>query len=217
MKATLNDLLNAKGVSEPLREAVKVLTDRLEAAEKEVAHIKEVEFPRKVRAVVAGWEKKCARLEQERDALREGLKRMCLDEDAEAKEAKRLKARIEQMEKQEPVAFVKRNLTGQILLVDAQGNGFDLLENLGVSLFTLPGAQDLNLSDPAVQKRLAAQWGYVPAEVQPAPSVPEGFALVNKAHFLAVLDREDWRTAKNRAELRAKLAAAAAAAPEAKP
>ena len=34
MKATLNDLLNAKGVSEPLREAVKVLTDRLEAAEK---------------------------------------------------------------------------------------------------------------------------------------------------------------------------------------
>ena len=35
MKATLNDLLNAKGVSEPLREAVKVLTDRLRAVEKE--------------------------------------------------------------------------------------------------------------------------------------------------------------------------------------
>ena len=53
--------------------------------------------------------------------------------------------------------------------------------------------------------------GYVSA--QSAPSVPEGFALVNAARFLAVLDREDWRTAKNRAELRAMLAAA----PEAKP
>lgn len=35
MKATLNDLLNAKGVNEPLREAVKALINRLEAAEKE--------------------------------------------------------------------------------------------------------------------------------------------------------------------------------------
>ena len=33
--------------------------------------------------------------------------------------------------------------------------------------------QEINLSDPAVQKRLAAQWGYVPAGAQPAPSVPE--------------------------------------------
>ena len=31
--------------------------------------------------------------------------------------------------------------------------------------------QEINLSDPAVQKRLAAQWGYVPAGAQPAPSV----------------------------------------------
>ena len=29
--------------------------------------------------------------------------------------------------------------------------------------------QEINLSDPAVQKRLAAQWGYVPAGAQPAP------------------------------------------------
>ena len=47
----------------------------------------------------------------------------------------------------------------------------------------------------------------------PAPNVPEGFALVNADRFLAVLDREDWRTAKNRAELRAMLTAA----PEVKP
>ena len=35
--------------------------------------------------------------------------------------------------------------------------------------------QEINLSDPAVQKRLAAQWGYVPAGAQPAPSVPAGW------------------------------------------
>ena len=33
--------------------------------------------------------------------------------------------------------------------------------------------QEINLSDPSVQKRLAAQWGYVPAGAQPAPSVPD--------------------------------------------
>ena len=58
-------------------------------------------------------------------------------------------------------------------------------------------------------------WGFEPTHwapldlpgAQPTPSVPEGLALVNATHFLAVLDREDWRTAKNRAELRAMLAA----------
>ena len=67
--------------------AVIELLDRLEAAEKEVAHIKEVEFPRKMRAVAVGWEKKCARLEQERDALR---------------------AKIAAMEQQVPVAWQTR-------------------------------------------------------------------------------------------------------------
>ena len=33
--------------------------------------------------------------------------------------------------------------------------------------------QEINLSDPSVQKRLAAQWGYVPAGAQPAPSIPD--------------------------------------------
>lgn len=58
-----------------------------------------------------------------------------------AKEINALRAKIESMEKQEPVAFVKRNLSGQIRLEDAQGNAFDLLENLGVSLFALPGVK----------------------------------------------------------------------------
>ena len=36
--------------------------------------------------------------------------------------------------------------------------------------------QEINLSDPAVQKQLAAQCGYVPAGSQLAPSVPKGFS-----------------------------------------
>lgn len=43
---------------------------------------------------------------------------------------------------------------------------------------------------------------------QPAPVVQEGYVLVNVADFTRVLDRSDWRNAKNRAELRAMLAAA---------
>ena len=35
--------------------------------------------------------------------------------------------------------------------------------------------QEINLSDPAVQKRLAAQWGYVPADAQPAPSFADAY------------------------------------------
>ena len=35
--------------------------------------------------------------------------------------------------------------------------------------------QEINLSDPVVQKRLAAQWGYVPADVQPAPSFADAY------------------------------------------
>lgn len=60
------------------------LMAKLEAAEKEAAYIKEVEFPRRVAAVAVGWKTKCARLEQERDALL---------------------ARAEEMEKQEPTMW----------------------------------------------------------------------------------------------------------------
>ena len=35
--------------------------------------------------------------------------------------------------------------------------------------------QEINLSDPAVQKRLATQWGYVPADAQPAPSFADAY------------------------------------------
>ena len=45
--------------------------------------------------------------------------------------------------------------------------------------------QEINLSDSAVQKQLAALWGYVPAEAQPAPSVPDVDAL---AQFIREID-----------------------------
>ena len=67
------------------------LMAKLEAAEKErdalrneIACVKEVEFPRKAQAVADAWKGKCKRLEAERDALR---------------------AKIEQMERQEPVGW----------------------------------------------------------------------------------------------------------------
>ena len=81
---TVYDDADTKFIAAANPAAISELLDRLEAVEKEVAHIKEVEFHRKMRAVAVGWEKKCARLEQERDALR---------------------AKVEAMERQEPVAF----------------------------------------------------------------------------------------------------------------
>ena len=61
--------------------------------------------------------------------------------------------------------------------------------------------QEINLSDPAVQKRLAAQWGYVPAEAQPAPRVPDGWlraideALVT-AHIGVANESDTYEQAK---------------------
>ena len=90
--------LNGMGAS---REAA--LMAKLEAAEKEVAHIKEVEFPRKALAVVVGWKMKCARLEQERDEVRTELKEVRYGVAAAHDTIKTLHAKIEAMEKQEPV------------------------------------------------------------------------------------------------------------------
>lgn len=103
--------LNGMGAS---REAA--LMAKLEAAEKEAAHIKEVEFPRKVRAVAAGWETKCARIEQERDALR---------------------AKIEEMEKQEPAAWCATDETGTVI----EALGVNQSRRFDTALYLAPGAQ----------------------------------------------------------------------------
>ena len=78
---------------------------------------------------------------------------------------------IERMERQKPVATVRINAINGNPSVDFVPGHHYLHHN--DKLYLAPGAQELNLSDPAVQKRLAAQWGYVPAGAQPAPSVPE--------------------------------------------
>jgi len=49
--------------------------------------------------------------------------------------------------------------------------------------------QEISLSDPAVQKRLAAQWGYVPAEAQPAPSQEDESVRKSWARFSNELHR----------------------------
>lgn len=76
MKAMLNDLLNAKGVSEPLREAAKALIGRLEAAEKE------------------------------RDALRAAVRHEADCVEACKSEIERLRAENAGMEKQGPARLV---------------------------------------------------------------------------------------------------------------
>ena len=82
--------MNGMGAS---REAA--LMAKLEAAEKEAAHIKEIEFPRKVRAVAAGWETMCARLEQERDNANAAAAGIALQAETLQAERDDLLARIE--------------------------------------------------------------------------------------------------------------------------
>lgn len=66
---------------------------------------------------------------------------LALRYNAVLRERDALRAKIAEMEKQEPVAKVTRNAAGQIRLEDAQGNAFDLFENLGATLYALPGAK----------------------------------------------------------------------------
>ena len=91
MKITLNDLLNAKGVSEPLQRAVKALIDRLEAAESDgleqarlngIGAEKELALMAKLEAA----DKECDALKnrlsvvyQELESRREALGRVCAE------------------------------------------------------------------------------------------------------------------------------------------
>lgn len=123
--------------------------------------------------------------EKERDALRTENAGLVDDMNLLRDNNTALRARVEEMEKQEPVAWVRKlglDLPSVVCVTDLKYRPSDIPESSYIPLYLAPGAQA-------------------------APSVPEGFALVNATHFLAVLDREDWRTAKNRAELRAMLAA----------
>ena len=107
---------DTREISEAIDAAVEMI-ERLEAAEKEVAHIKEVEFPRKVRAVAVGWETKCARLEQERDALQ---------------------AKIETMEKQEPVAWLHETRRDSDVVTSAVKHVWQRARPMSLAAYSIP-------------------------------------------------------------------------------
>lgn len=73
-----------------LKQQVRDTEKERDALRNEIACVKEVEFPRKAQAVADAWKGKCERLEAERNALR---------------------AKIEAMEQQEPVAWMDKNGT----------------------------------------------------------------------------------------------------------
>ena len=155
--------------------AIVELLDRLEAAEEDRSNF------------IVEMGKLCAQC----DALRAENAGLVDDMNLLRDNNTALRARIERMEKQEPVTL------DHLACVD---NGV-----LRFMTGRKAPAHDCELY--AMPNGKAAPMLYALPGAQPAPSVPEGFALVNATHFLAVLDREDWRTAKNRAELRAMLAA----------
>ena len=233
MKATLNDLLNAKGVSEPLREAVKALIDRLEAAEsdaleqarlngmggeREAALMAKLEAAEKEReswkglAQQFGNELDTVRVELETERMRlvacgvvalantpdsakqaremrpEYWSASCGDVARMVDENIKLRAKVEAMEKQEPVAWAATDETCRIV----EALSFNQSRRFDTPLYALPGAQ-------------------------PAPSVPD------IARRMAELNRKlrepDWHFESIREmqrELCALEEAALAAAPEAK-
>jgi predicted RNase H-like nuclease (RuvC/YqgF family) len=119
-------------------DAAVVMIERLEAAEKEVTHIKEVEFPRKVCAVTVGWETKCARLEQERETLQAKVEAMenerTIDEQRIAdlmaelnrvgQENEELHAKIADMERQKPAMWANSsNIISARISTERGSNG----------------------------------------------------------------------------------------------
>ena len=140
MRATLNDLLDAKGVSEPLREAVKVLIDRIEAAEKE------------------------------RDALR---------------------AKVAEMERQEPVGKFAQHPSNGLWEQDGYGDNPE-----ASPLYALPGAKAQNATsvpseeDESVRKA----WARFSNELHRSPDAPyPGMSEAFERHFSQSFTAREWR------------------------
>lgn len=234
LEAAEKDITMKEGVIDSLAAVVKRLDAQCDAAETEAleqARLNGMGAEREL-ALMA----KLEAAEKETKNLREGLKRMCLDEDLAAKEAKALRAKIAEMEKQEPHSYIYEyvnQIDGSPVWRNVPGFWNGQFPKSSKPLYALPGAQPsqsvqdgwreaavawevcdsihreyargkdpffstrqkdfekhandaramleaapednngtgdfahacapLNLNDPAVQKRLAAQWGYVPA------------------------------------------------------
>ena len=108
----------------------RAISEECDALRNEIAYVKEVEFPRKAQAVADAWKGKCKRLEVERDILR---------------------ARIEAMEKQEPVGWLRLYRDGS----DSEDftNLPDVFERQR-PLYALPGAQNVASVPDAVMVAL---------------------------------------------------------------
>lgn len=162
MKTTLNDLINAKGVSAPLREAVKALVDRLEAAESEALE--------EARLNGMGSEREAALMarleaaEKERDALR---------------------AKVEAMEQQEPVAHVWRCDNGHI------HGSCEREIPMGQPLYLAPGAQPAPIEqDTSVRKA----WARFSHELNHSPDAPyPGMSEAFEQHFSQSFTDREWR------------------------
>ena len=252
MKITLNDLLNAKGVSEPLQGAVKALIDRLEAAEsdgleqarlngigaeKELALMAKLEAAEKERdfakAEIARLHDDIHELTDERDTYKAAYNEWIAktewvqDELTRSKlpakylgmhradviktEIDSLRARIEAMEKQEPVGVLHvGSYYGEELQdweFEANQCACDKLNEayvrnpMSLPLYALPGAQ-------------------------PAPSIPEGWKLVpieptvtmkQATDHIDLGDSDVGRYVLAWSEIEALYKAMLAAAPESKP
>lgn len=149
------ELSTEKGWIEDYKKQIVGLQSRLEAAEKErdeIACVKEVEFPRKVQAVADAWKGKCERLEAQCDAAEtEALEQARLNGmgskreaalmaklEAAEKERDALQAKVEMMEKQEPVAIVDYKRGSCIRWVEYLG--WQKIKD-GTKLYALPGAK----------------------------------------------------------------------------
>lgn len=137
LRAELNEIRYGVAVA---HDTIKALRARIEEAEKEVAHIKEVEFPRKARAVAVGWETKCARLEQERTIDEQRIADLMEELNRVGHENDTLRAKIEAMDNQEPVAWAFRKSLVQKLQWHKPVGGENVLRHW-VPLYTLPGAK----------------------------------------------------------------------------
>ena len=132
----------------------------IERLSAEVAHIKEVEFPRKAQAVADAWKGKCKRLEVERDALH---------------------AKIARMERQEPVMWANSsNITSSRINRERGGCGDQhtcsetQTAYHDTQLYALPGAQPA----PSVPEG----WTLVP--IEPTPTMVK--AGLDSSHVLNV-------------------------------
>ena len=134
LRIELNDIRYGVAVA---HDTIKALRAKIEAMEKGVTHIKEVEFPRKARAVAVGWETKCVRLEQERTIDEQRIADLMAELNRVGHENEELRARIEAMEKQEPVAWCAIDETGTVI----EALGMNQSRRFDTALYRASGAK----------------------------------------------------------------------------